>query len=164
MNEWKLAEFSNNNIIYVFFITKVGNKISELFDRLAMILDEGNGDGETVNMASHTLDGARRISCFEESVAYFLTENFVKWKVDVFTPSDIMRVEEEGLEFTRTYINVIDVGEEKGAERTMKKRAWRKCSVVADTSCGAYEDDGSLFWSEIVTESVMEGVHLFIFF
>ena len=79
----------------IFHFSKTNDKDPELLDGLAMILDEGNGDGESVEMASHALDGARRISCFGERIAELLAESFIGGKVDVLAPCDVVRVEEE---------------------------------------------------------------------
>ena len=69
-----------------------------------MTLDEGNGDGESTTMTSHTLDGARRVSCFGESVADVLTELFDRGKVDVVAPSDVVGVDEKSLELDLIWI------------------------------------------------------------
>ena len=75
--------------------------ISELLDGVTMSLDEGNGDGDCGEVAFYNLDGARRISSFGESVANLFAESFIFGKVNVFTPSDVVGVDEERLEFVR---------------------------------------------------------------
>ena len=62
-----------------------------------MTLDEGNRDGESVEITSNAFDGARRISRFGESVADSLAEDVIFGKADVFAPSDVVRVDEKRL-------------------------------------------------------------------
>ena len=50
-------------------------------------------------MASHAFDGTRRISCVGESVTDLFAESFIFGKVDVLAPSDVVGLDEEGLEF-----------------------------------------------------------------
>jgi len=82
----------------------------EYFDRSAVILDEGNRDGESFRMDSDTLDGAGRISRFSESIADCCATSRIFRKVDMLAPSDVVGVEEEGLEVPifHNYVPKID--------------------------------------------------------
>ena len=62
-----------------------------------MVLDEGNGDGESVDVKFDTCDGARRISCPGERVADLFAESCILRKVDIICPSDIVGVEKKRL-------------------------------------------------------------------
>lgn len=67
--------------------------LSELISCLAMSFDEGNGDGEIIDVASNTLDTARGISRFGESVANLFADRFVGREKDMFAPCDIVGVD-----------------------------------------------------------------------
>ena len=78
--------------------------LPKFFNGVTMTLDERNGDIECDEVASDTLDGARRVPCFGESVADVLAEFFVFGKVDVVAPSDAVGVDEKILEFDFIWI------------------------------------------------------------
>jgi len=73
------------------------DNLSENTDGSTMALDEGNGDGERVRVASDTFDGARRITCFGESGNDILAKIVVGGKVDMFAPSDVVGIDKKRL-------------------------------------------------------------------
>ena len=73
--------------------------VSEILNCNAMILDEGSGNENRSRVKADTLHGARRISCFGESLADLLAQFFIGGKVDMFTPGDVVGIEKERLEF-----------------------------------------------------------------
>jgi len=132
----------------------------EALDSSTVLLDEGNGDGESVNLTCHTRDGARRVPCFGESVANLRAEDFVGVKIDVFAPSDVVGVEEKRLEFD--LILIVNVRKQHRSEGAVEKRAGRK-SWICSFACDGEENDSLLLVGKMITESGVEDFHSLVF-
>ena len=170
LREWEFRDAAQHIVVEVFVRVVSSDKVAKFFGSLAVIHDELERDLKRFLMKGNALDGARRVSCFGESFADFFAAILVGRKVNMFAPSDVVGVEEEGLKFDlilplkgavvkNFYFKCINIREEIRSERAVEERAERKYWIVSLASCR--EKNASLLRNiEVITESSMEDVHM----